>query len=329
MVDKVKTSKGGAMAPRTKGATGRTRTLIAAAIVVLAVGLTAGTAIYRDQVKPFRTIVLIVDDTAVQMRYFLKRARLSGQEPLALLQTLTFEEIIRQVAPKPPYNIKVSDQDVDRALRETARGESATIQESEFAEWYRQQLNESRLSDSQFRDLTRRRLLRLGLNGYLAERVPTVAEQVHLYAITQGAIDEAAAVKARLDAGEDFFLLARELNRDETLRAKGGDLGWHVRGALAPNLARIAFDDLAVGEASEPLGLGDRNFAILTVVERAAAREIQPEALEVIKAKALDEWLAREFDRHHVEYHGFNNGYDSETDAWVKWQLEKMKGKAR
>jgi len=26
-----------------------------------------------------------------------------------------------------------------------------------------------------------------------------------------------------------------------------------------------------------------------------------------------------------VEFHGFNNGYDTETDAWAKWQLQRMK----
>ena len=26
-----------------------------------------------------------------------------------------------------------------------------------------------------------------------------------------------------------------------------------------------------------------------------------------------------------INFHGFSNGYDNETDAWISWQLEKMK----
>lgn len=317
-----------ALAAKARDASGRTRNLVIAALVVLAVGVTAGIAIYRDQVRPFRVTVLMVDDARIEMGYLLKRALMSGQAPLAVLQTLTFEEIIKRVAPTPPYNIRITDQDIDRALRETARGEGAAITEGELAEWLRQRLNESRLSEAEFRDLTRTSLLRLRLSAYLGERVPTVGEQVRLHAIARGTVDEAAAVKARLDAGEDFFQLARQLNQDRTLRANAGDLGWHLRGALAPNLARIAFDDLEIGEPSDPLGLGERHFAILMATERAAAREIEADALAVIKARALEDWLAVEFERHRVEYHGFENGYDSMTDAWVKKQLEQMRGTA-
>ena len=38
----------------------------------------------------------------------------------------------------------------------------------------------------------------------------------------------------------------------------------------------------------------------------------------------LEDWFTAEFGRHEVRYHGFHNGYDSETDAWVRQQLEAM-----
>ncbi len=127
-----------------------------------------------------------------------------------MLQTLTSEAIIKQAAPKPPYNIAIHEQDIDQFLKGLARGKSDTITESDFKEWYRQQLNESRLSDPEFRDMASTNLLTLRLTEYLAERV-------------------------------------------------------------------------------------------------------------------LDEWLKEEQQYHKVEFHGFNNGYDTETDAWAKWQLQRMK----
>ena len=92
-----------------------------------------------------------------------------------------------------------------------------------------------------------------------------------------------------------------------------------------PSLTRAAFDELGVGEVSEPLYINEQTFAIVMVSERVAAREIDEASLQRVKAKALDEWLKKEQQYHKVEFHGFNNGYDTETDAWVTWQLQRMK----
>ncbi len=303
----------------------RARTIILAAAVVVIIGAIAGVAIYQDRRAPFRTTVLVVDSTSIKMGYFLKRVYLSGREPLALLQTLTNEAIIKQVAPKPPYNITIDEQDIDEFLREIARGESDTITESDFKEWYRQQLNESRISGPEFRDQTGTNLLTLRLTEYLADRVPTVAEQVHLHMIPGERIDDAKKVKERLDAGEDFGKLAREMSSEEQLKQTGGDIGWFPRGALIPSLSRAVFDELGVGEVSEPLYLNEQTFAIVMVSERVAAREIDEASLQRVKAGALAEWLKNEQQYHKVQFHGFNNGYDSETNAWVTWQLQRMK----
>jgi len=301
------------------------RTIILAVVVVLIIGGIAGFAIYQDRVAPFRTIVLVVDDHSIPMRYFLKRVHLSGREAMTLFQTLMREEIIKQVAPKPPYNIDVREEDIDRYLRDTARGDSDAIEESDFKEWYRQQLNESRLSNAEFRDLARTNLLTRRLSEYLAEKVPTVAAQVHLHMIPVSEYQAAIKVKERLDAGEDFATLAREVSSDEGLKERGGDLGWFPRGALSPEITQTAFDELDVNEASEPLYLDDRTFVVVMVSEKAAAREIDDGPLQMIKARVLDEWLKEENKYHKVEFHGFKNGYDSETNAWVQWQLQRMK----
>jgi len=303
------------------------RKLITAA-ALLVVATIAGFAIYRDQVRPFRTTVLIVGDASIDMGYFLKRAAASNEKPLALLQLLSFEEIIRQAAPNSPYNIKVSDTDVEQALRTMARGNSDSIAEDEFDEWYRQQLNDSRLSNVEYRELVRTRLLSAGLTQYLAERIPTVAEQVRLHVIARPTVEDALAVRERLDAGEDLGQLARQLNQDPRLRDKEGELGWYTREALAPDLAKVAFDDLAVGEASNPLQVGDGNFGVFVVTEKAA-RDVDRNDLQRKKSTVLDDWLANAFMTHKVEFHGFNNGYDSETDSWVIEHLEAMKRNSR
>ncbi len=87
------------------------------------------------------------------------------------------EEIIKQVVTKPPYSITVTEQDIDQFARDIARGKNKTIAENEFREWYRQQMNESSLSDAEFKDLLRAKLLSLRMSKYLGERVPTIADR--------------------------------------------------------------------------------------------------------------------------------------------------------
>ena len=293
-------------------------------VVAVIVGGVAGFAIYRDRVKPLQTKVLIVDDESVEMRYFLKRVRMVGREPLEVLQLLTRELIITQTAVKPPYGIEVTDQDVENYMRETAaRGDADTITDEEVKEWYRQALNDSELNDAEFRELMRRNLISLRLTDYLGERMPTVVEQVRLYMIVFASPEASSDVIAQLEEGADFLELARsEANADEKLRAKGGDVGWLPREAMRPELAAVF--DLPVGQPSRLLALGANAYAVAMVGERAAAREMEPESREAAKSTALTNWFNQEYQYHNVEFHGFSNGYDSETDLWVKWQLQRM-----
>ena len=48
-------------------------TILVAVIVVLVIGSIAGYAIYRQEIEPFETVVLRIDDKVIKMRYFLKR----------------------------------------------------------------------------------------------------------------------------------------------------------------------------------------------------------------------------------------------------------------
>ena len=169
----------------------------------------------------------------------------------------------------------------------------------------------------------RRNLLTQRLTEYLGERLPTVVEQVRLYLIVFASPEAGTGIIAQLEAGADFFELAgSEANADEKLRAKGGEVGWLPREAMRPELAAVF--DLPVGQPSRMLALGASAYAVAMVGERAAAREMEPEAREAAKATALTTWFNQEYQYHKVEFHGFSNGYDTETDLWVKWQLQRM-----
>ena len=142
--------------------------------------------------------------------------------------------------------------------------------------------------------------------------------------IVQNSPQAAQRVQQRLDAGEDFFQLAEELNPSSDTRENQGDLGWHTKTGLNPRLAQIAFQ-LDVGHPSQPIPLSQEAVAIIMVTEKAAARELSKEMQERQKYGLVEQWVADEFQYREISYHGLNkDGWDSETDAWARWQMQRM-----
>ncbi len=312
---------------------GRKRGLIIASLIIAVIAVVVGVGYYLIYVAPFQQTIIVMDDASINMRYFLKRIQLAGEDPMAMLETITNELIIKQVAPQPPYNIKVTAEDIDEALRGIARGESGTISDSEFREWYRQQLNESGLSDAEYRDLMYTTLSKVRLHMYLAERVPTVAEQVYLHAVVLDTNDM-EEIQERYQEGEDLSEVTKEIWLEKEAQDKVEDSGWLPYGVLDDTF-RYAVLNLDVGEVSRPISTDPEQaasatdpeqvtYALLMVSEKADAREVSEDALAILQGKALEDWLFNEVQLHKVEFHGFNNGYDSETHAWINWQLQKM-----
>jgi foldase protein PrsA len=290
---------------------------------VVVVGTIAGIAIYDNRVRPFRTTVLEVDGTSIKMSYFLKRVAISSQQPVSVLQMIAREEMLKEEAPRQPYGITVTAQDIDRYARDLARGKEAAIGENEFREWYRQQLNESRLSDTELRDLLRTAVLTERMSRYLGERVPTVADQVfvNMIAVKDSAIG--AEVKRRYDEGQDFAALAWKYSKDPQSKENGGRVGWFPRGVLAAGLDSVAFE-LELRESSEPIYVDEQTTILIMISARAASRQIDDRSREVLRSRALDGWYQGAYARHTIAFRGFRGGYDSQTEAWVQRELLKM-----
>lgn len=301
--------------------------LIITAVVITVILAILGVGYYLNYLAPFQRTIITVDNTAIKMDYFLKRTRLTDLDPIYMLQTLAEEQIVKLGA--LGYGLKVSPEEINQALRGIAGGESGNITESEFKAWYRQQLNEIDLSDSEYKEIVAASLLASRLQNYLAQRVPTVAKQVHLHGILLKTLEDAKKIRARWEAGEDFASLAREASLDEETKEGGGDLGWLPRGVLDPQFDSVAFN-LSPGEVSQPISTEplpteteDENYLLLMVSEKTDARQIDENSLQQLKDKALELWLSEEVQFHEIKYHGFHNGFDSETNAWINWQLTK------
>lgn len=112
--------------------------------------------------------------------------------------------------------------------------------------------------------------------------------------------EESAAVVARLNAGEAFADLARELSLDPGSGANGGELGWFGLGMMVPPFEQ-AVSDLEVGAVSDPvqtqfgwhiIQLNDKRDMVpptLEEVREELESQVRQNAIEDLLSGLLDE----------------------------------------
>jgi foldase protein PrsA len=308
--------------PRKSRRNTRNLPYIIATVIIAAVVVLVGIAFYQQYVAPFQKVVMKIDnETVIKMRYFLDRAKLSGSGGLATMQSLNNEEILKLAGEK--YGIYVTEEDIDKALRSNAAGgDNETISEIEFNEWYRQLLNERRVSGSLYRETVAATLREAMFREYINNQISTTREHAHVYAIFFGTYDEALAVKDRIDNGENFHNVARELSIDPTTREKGGEIDWIPQGVYFYNMDPFS---LEVGKVSDVLAIvedvtseeGPSAYYVMMVTERDD-REILDGYLSEVQSYDYQQWLVNESKLHTIKWN-----YNSEIDAWVSWQLSK------
>lgn len=120
--------------------------------------------------------------------------------------------------------------------------------------------------------------------------------------------EKLSQLKARIEGGDDFGLLARGNSDDTASAIAGGDLGWRSPGELAPEFQR-AMDALAIGQISAPFQTGF-GWHIVEVLERRQYDNTESlkrgRARGAIRARKLEEatqnWARELRDEAYVEY---------------------------
>jgi hypothetical protein len=277
-------------------------------------------------------------------------------DTMSMIQSVIDNCIVEQVASQPPYNIKISEADIDKGLRAEANSyyygtdtatssttttttTAKTVTDAEFNEWYRQQLNKSQLSASQFRDLEKVSLIEAQLETYLEARAPTTSDQVHIYDIVAPDLTTAQDIQTRINNGEDFQTIAKEQSQDSDTAAKGGDMGWIPLSALDSSLS-ITANNLPIGQVSAPVqtstaaqaaqsssdGSNTEPYYLLMVKEKSTGREIDPQYVNYLSANLLQDWLTKESGIQKIKLLGKGSagGYDSETSAFLQYEIQKL-----
>ena len=173
------------------------------------------------------------------------------------------------------------------------------------------------LTEDQYRTLLiEPRILRERLQQEIGKDVPTTAEQVHARHILVENEDEAKAIKARLEQGEDFAAIAREHSKDPGSKDKGGDLGWFPRGVMVK-----PFEDAVFTAAPGPPVLVVQStfgWHVIQVLEKEANRPLSDEQLRQARAQRFQEWL--DGLKKDVVYH-----QSPDKARWVQQFVERLR----
>jgi hypothetical protein len=303
-------------------------------VIIIAIIIGINHYFSEDQ-KYLRIDVISVDGELVSMDYFVTRCYASGSDPMGALTNITREMVLKKEA--EAAGIEISPEAVEDKLIEMASGDGDPITQSEFKEWLRQRINESKLSEDEYRDIVATQLIAEFFYEVVSNSTPNTAEQVHLHVILTDTEEQAIETRARWAAGESFADLAREVSLEAISREEGGDYGWIPRGvAFESRLDEEAFN-LDIGVVSEPIPYYDTssmdssspsnvNYYLIMVSEKSASLEIDEKYIDTFNNNAYEQWISQMFSEHDIEYHGINNGFDSETYAWINWQLQKLVG---
>ncbi len=164
-----------------------------------------------------------------------------------------------------------------------------------------------------------------GIGYWLIEVIERDESQgSHARGILLGSRQEAEEIRARLEAGEDFAILAQEHSQHSGSKEAGGDFGWLRRESGSPAVAEAAFT-LEPGALSEPISdeavQTQGGYWLVKVLDKDVNRQLEDVAREMLKSKAFEDWLDEQKENSLIE-----NYLDEEQKAWAAARVLKDRG---
>ena len=142
-------------------------------------------------------------------------------------------------------------------------------------------------TEADLRRLVESNLYRQKLLEVISADVSQMQDHVWARHILVATEEEALDIAARLQAGENFALLAQEVSQDQTSALEGGDLGWFTRQQF-PEIADAAFS-LEIGEISEPV---ESQFGFHVIQQLGhEERSLTASEFDQLKQTVFEEWI--------------------------------------
>ena len=143
-------------------------------------------------------------------------------------------------------------------------------------------------------------------------------EEASVQAMILESEEEAWEVRAKLEAGEDFATLSEEFSQ-LAVAEKGGFLGLVTPGMTTSAVDEAVFDaKLEPGTLSEPVKdeaiITRGGYWLLKVLDKADNRQIEEADRDLLKAKALSDWVSALWDNSENIVESY---LDDEKKAWA------------
>ena len=150
-------------------------------------------------------------------------------------------------------------------------------------------------TEDNFRVYLKRSLEAAWMRDEIINDVPLELEQIHAQQMLFYDLTAAEITLETLNEGKDFSQLA-SIHDPQT----NGDLGWFPEGFLVlPALDPILFS-LEVGETSDIIET-EIGYHIIKVLDKDPNRALDPAIRQLLKEKALDDWLVRRWKLSTIE----------------------------
>jgi parvulin-like peptidyl-prolyl isomerase len=148
------------------------------------------------------------------------------------------------------------------------------------------------ISEDSFRAIVGNNLLTEKLQELLASQVPTTGLVLDVNLIQTETEQEALDAQQRIEAGEDFAVVATEVSTDTVTAEDGGSLGWITTGQLVGSYGQ-ALEDYAFSLEVGKLGVveSDGMFYVILVSERDENGPLPADVLSRRQNSALSDWL--------------------------------------
>ncbi len=178
--------------------------------------------------------------------------------------------------------------------------EARSTSEATYRQFETNYLDPADMSRSDYKRLiVEPTLTRQKITEKLQNEVPTRAEQVHAAHILVATREAADEVVARINGGEDFADVAREVSTDTGTAGTGGDLGWFPRGVMVDPFEEAAFS-LDVGVVSEPVQ-SEFGWHIIKVLEKEEDRPIALATRQQLQSGVFVDWLTEQRNASDIE----------------------------
>lgn len=233
-------------------------------------------------------VVATIDDSEITLAELEALARTpsvpvtvgaeGGVSLVGLLQDVIIDTVVVREASEG-FGISATEQEIDARAEQIQSGVEANGQD------FQALLEEQNISEERVRRIARQGVIadkvrdRLVADaGPVTDAEVSDAYEAQQLAFTEACLahilfaseEEALAAKARLDAGEDFAAVAKELSTDPSAQENSGDLGCGPLGGYVPEFGQGAID-ATIGTVTSPVRSQFGYHLILV-----ASRETQP-----------------------------------------------------